>query len=234
MKITVLASGSKGNCYKIESRNTALLIECGISIKEIRKKLNFNLSKIDGILVTHEHMDHAKATHDLINQGHMVYMTYGTSKALEVNKNMVEIFKKSSVESRYNRVVVGDFIVQPFETVHDAKEPVGFFIVDSITAESLVFLTDTMYSKYTFKPHYLMLEVNYNKESINENLANAYLRGRIKNNHMSLETAIEFLNTCDLSVCKYIYVMHLSDNNSDAQYIKTEIQKVTGIPVEIC
>lgn len=234
MKITVLASGSKGNCYKIESRNTALLIECGISIKEIRKKLNFNLSKIDGVLVTHEHMDHAKAAQDLINQGHMVYMTDGTRKALEVNQSMVEILKKSSVEDRYNRVVIGDFIIQPFETVHDAKEPVGFFIVDSNTAESLVFLTDTMYSKYVFKPNYLMLEINYNKESINSNLENQYLRDRIKKNHMSLETAIKFLNACDLSVCKYIYVMHLSDNNSDAQYIKTELQKITGIPVEIC
>lgn len=234
MKITVLASGSKGNCYKIESRNTALLIECGISIKEIRKKLNFNLSKIDGILVTHEHMDHAKATHDLINQGHMVYMTEGTREALKINPSMIEIFKKSSVENGYNRVVVGDFIIQPFETIHDVKEPVGFFIVDSITAESLVFLTDTMYSKYVFKPNYLMLEINYNKESINSNLENKYLRDRIKKNHMSLETAIKFLNACDLSVCKYIYIMHLSDNNSDAEYIKAEIQKVTGIPVEIC
>lgn len=234
MKITVLASGSKGNCYKIESRNTALLIECGISIVEIRKKLNFNLSKIDGVLVTHEHGDHSQAVSDLTRMGQFVYLTEGTRNALSISPSMVNTFKKTNTEGRYDRVVIGDFIIQPFETVHDANEPVGFLIVDSKSFESLVFITDTMYSKYTFKPHYLMLEVNYNKESINENLANAYLRGRIKNNHMSLETAIEFLNTCDLSVCKYIYVMHLSDNNSDAEFIKTEIQKVTGIPVEIC
>lgn len=234
MKITVLASGSKGNCYKIESRNTALLIECGIPIREIREKLGFNLSGIDGVLVTHEHQDHAKAVPDLVRMGQLVYMTNGTKNAVAVKPSLVNIFKKTNIENRYDRVIIGDFIIQPFEVIHDAQEPVGFLIVDSKSFESLVFITDTMYSKYTFKPHYLMLEVNYNKESINENLANAYLRGRIKNNHMSLETAIEFLNACDLSVCKQIYVLHLSDNNSDAVYIKKEIQKVTGIPVEIC
>lgn len=234
MKIEILASGSKGNCYKIESRNTALLIECGIPIREIREKLGFNLSGIDGVLVTHEHQDHAKAVPDLVRMGQLVYMTNGTKNAVAVKPSLVNIFKKTNIENRYDRVIIGDFIIQPFEVIHDAQEPVGFLIVDSISRESLVFITDTMYSKYTFKPNYMMLEVNYNKESINENLDNKHLRDRIKRNHMSLETAIEFLHACDLSVCKTIYVMHLSDSNSDENYIKTEIQKATGIPVVIC
>lgn len=232
MKIEILASGSKGNCYKVETKNTALLIECGIPINEIRKKLNFNLSSIDGVLVTHEHRDHSRAVKDLMDMGQLVYLSEGTREALNISPSMANTFIK--IDDRYDRLVIGDFIIQPFDVVHDAKEPVGFLLLDVETKERLVFLTDTMYSKYTFKPDYMMLEVNYNILSINNRLDNKHLRERIKQNHMSLETAIEFLKACDLRVCKQIYVMHLSDSNSDAKAIKTEIQKVTGIPVEIC
>lgn len=69
----------------------------------------------------------------------------------------------------YLDVEIGSFTIKPFKTIHDAKEPVGFVICDSLAKEELVFITDTQYSIYNFSPDYFMIEVNYVTETINKN-----------------------------------------------------------------
>lgn len=233
MKIEVIASGSSGNCYKVSNKNTALLIECGIPYKKIQEALNFKTTDIDGVLVSHEHMDHAKACKDLIKAGVNLYMTKGTKEALKLESHRVKWFKNFG--DSYCDINIGSFIVKPFKTIHDAKEPVGFVIYDSISKEELVFITDTQYSIYNFSPDYFMLEVNYVTESINksENI-NPDLRARIKKTHMSLDTAINLLERSNLSNLKKVYVIHLSDSNSDAELIKERLQELTGVAIEIC
>lgn len=233
MKIEVIASGSKGNCYKISNEDTALLIECGIPYKKIQKALNFKTTDIDGVLVSHEHMDHAKACKDLIKAGVNLYMTKGTKEALKLDSHRIKSFKNFG--DSYFDVDIGSFKIKPFKTVHDAKEPVGFVIYDSLAIEELVFITDTQYSIYSFSPDYFMMEVNYVREAINKNDSlHPDLRARIKENHMSLDTAINLLERSDLSRLKKIYVMHLSDANSDAEVIKYRLQELTGVAIEIC
>ena len=100
-------------------------------------------------------------------------------------------------------------------------------------------MTDTAYSPYKIcGMTHLMIECNYVKRTLDENtnqgLINLDLRNRIVQNHMSLETVIGFLKANDLSKLKKIYVMHLSEHNSDEELIKTEIQKITGKSVVIC
>lgn len=233
MKIEVIASGSSGNCYKISNKNTALLIECGIPYKKIQEALNFKTTDIDGVLVSHEHIDHAKACKDLLKAGVNLYMTKGTKEALKLESHRVKWFKNFG--DSYCDVNIGSFIVKPFKTIHDAKEPVGFVIYDSISKEELVFITDTQYSIYNFSPDYFMLEVNYVTESINKSESiNPDLRARIKKTHMSLDTAINLLERSDLSNLKEVYVIHLSDLNSDAELIKERLQELTGVPIYIC
>lgn len=232
MKIEVIASGSSGNCYKISNEDTTLLIECGIPYKKIQQALNFKTTNIDGVLVSHEHGDHSKACKDLIKAGVNLYMTKGTKEALKLDSHRVKTFRQWSM---YLDVEIGSFIVKPFRTIHDAREPVGFIICDSISKEELVFITDTQYSIYNFSPDYFMVEVNYVTETINKNeKIHPDLRARIKKTHMSLETAINLLERSDLSNLKKIYVMHLSDSNSDAKVIKESLQELTGVAVEIC
>lgn len=232
MKIEVIASGSSGNCYKISNEDTTLLIECGIPYKKIQQALNFKVTDIDGVLVSHEHGDHSKACKDLIKAGVNLYMTKGTKEALKLDSHRVKTFRQWSM---YLDVEIGSFIIKPFRTIHDAREPVGFIICDSISKEELVFITDTQYSIYNFSPDYFMVEVNYVTETINKNeKIHPDLRARIKKTHMSLETAINLLERSDLSNLKKIYVMHLSDSNSDAKVIKESLQELTGVAVEIC
>lgn len=235
MKIEVIASGSSGNCYKVSNEDTALLIECGIPYKKIQEALNFKVTDIDGVLVSHEHVDHSKACKNLIKAGVDLYMTKGTKEALNLDSHRVKTFEKDGYFT-YSWVDIGSFKIKTFETVHDAKEPVGFYILNTKTDERLLFITDTMLVKSRFrKIHYLMIEVNYDKKTINDNPGlNDELRERIKKNHMSLETAIDFLNKCGLVRLKKIYVMHLSDHNSNAELIKKSLQELTGVPIEIC
>ncbi len=232
MKIDVIASGSAGNCYKISNENTTLLIECGIPYKKIQQALNFKTTDIDGVLVSHEHGDHSKACKDLIKAGVNLYMTKGTKEALKLDSHRVKTFNQYHL---YLDLEIGSFKIKPFKTVHDAKEPVGFVIYDTVAIEELVFITDTQYSIYNFSPSYFMIEVNYDRGTINDNSnLNDKLRERIKKNHMSLDTAINLLERSDLSRLKKIYVMHLSDANSDAEVIKYRLQELTGVAVEIC
>ena len=232
MKIEIIASGSSGNCYKISNEDTTLLLECGIPYKKIQQALNFKVTDIDGVLVSHEHGDHAKACKDLIKAGVNLYMTKGTKEALKLESHRVKIFEQWSM---YLNLEIGSFKIKPFKTIHDAKEPVGFVIYDSLEREELVFITDTQYSIYNFSPNYFMIEVNYDKKTINDNPGlNDELRERIKKNHMSLDTAINLLERSDLSRLKKIFVMHLSDRNSNAEFIKKSLQKLTGVPIEIC
>ena len=233
MKIEVIASGSAGNCYKVSNKDTTLLIECGIPYKKIQKALNFKTTDIDGVLVSHEHGDHSKACKDLIKAGVNLYMSKGTKEALKLDSHRIKSFKNFG--DSYFDVDIGSFKIKPFKTVHDAKEPVGFVIYDSLAIEELVFITDTQYSIYSFSPDYFMLEVNYVREAINKNDSlHPDLRARIKENHMSLDTAINLLERSDLSRLKKIYVMHLSDANSDSKVIKEKLQELTGVAIEIC
>ena len=80
MSIKVLASGSSGNCYLLETEKETLIIECGIRYRDILKGLNFDLNKVVGCLISHEHGDHSKAINEIMNAGIDVYMSVGTKE----------------------------------------------------------------------------------------------------------------------------------------------------------
>ena len=235
MEIEIIASGSSGNCYKVSNEDTTLLIECGIPYKKIQQALNFKVTDIDGVLVSHEHGDHSKACKDLIKAGVDLYMTKGTKEALKLDSHRVKTFEESN-DKTYRWFEIGSLKIKPFKSIHDAKEPANFYILNKRTDERLLFITDTMYVEGRFNIiDYLMIEVNYVRETINNNSKiDPVLRKRIKENHMSLETAIDLLEKCNLSRLKKIYVMHLSDSNSDAEFIKNSLQELTGVAIEIC
>lgn len=240
MKIQVLGTGSSGNCYKVEIGTATLLLECGLPYKVIQRKLNFKVSDIDACLVSHEHLDHAKAIKDLMKAGVDCYMTKGTAEALGVSGHRLNTFYRSPDRRwQYNFKILRDLIILPFEAVHDVEEPVSFYIKSKKSDESLVFVTDTAYLKYKIPDcDCLMIECNYVKEKLDKSARfgniNLALRNRIVKNHLSLENLVEALKESDLKTCKKIYLMHLSDGNSDEALIKKTVQETTGIEVVVC
>lgn len=240
MKIEVLGTGSSGNCYKVEIGTATLLLECGLPYKVIQRKLNFKVSDIDACLVSHEHLDHAKAIEDLMKAGIDCFMTKGTAEALGVSGHRLNTFYKSPDRRwQYNFKILRDLIILPFEAVHDVAEPVSFYIKSKKNDESLVFVTDTAYLKYKIPDcDCLMIECNYVKEKLDKSArfgnVNLALRNRIVKNHLSLENLVQALKESDLKTCKKIYLMHLSDGNSDEELIKKTVQETTGIEVVVC
>lgn len=238
MQVEVLGTGSSGNCYKVEIGRATLLLECGLPFKVIQKKLGFKLSDIDACLVTHEHMDHAKAVKDLMRAGVDCYMTKGTAEALGVKGHRLNTFRKDNAGEGYCWKFFLDIQILPFELVHDVAEPVGFFIKNKEFDESILFVTDTAYLRYQLpKCDVLMIECNYVKSKLDENVEqgkiNTSLRNRIVKNHLSLETVVEALKIADLNKLRKIYLLHLSDSNSDEALIKRTIQETTGVEVVI-
>jgi len=226
IEITPLASGSRGNCYRVSDGSTPLLLECGIPYKEIQKWLKFRVSEIAGCLISHEHHDHSKATKDILKAGIDCYMTLGTKEALNIEGHRIKIIKPKQ------QFKVGTWVILPFKTQHDAIEPVGFLLVNQ-AGEKLLYATDTYYIKYRFRGlTHIMIECNYALDILRSNVENGTvaveLKNRILRSHFSLENVKEFLKANDLSKVREIWLLHLSDNNSDAGRFKREIQELTG------
>ncbi len=232
MQINVLASGSSGNAYLLGDGQTTLLLDAGISFKEMQIKSGFKVGGVTGCLITHEHMDHCRSVKDLVKNGINVYMSLGTKEVLKVDSHRIKVIKSM------NDFTVGTFIVKPFDVEHDVKEPLGFLITSIVTGERLVYFTDTYYLKYKFEGlNYILGECNYDNESLNMSIANGLNIERAKRlfkSHMSLENFVEFLKNNDLSALKKIYLLHLSSENSNEKKMKIEVQKLTGVEVIVC
>ena len=229
MEIKVIASSSKGNCYLLDDGKTQILIEAGITFNKLIRKVN--ISNISGVLVTHEHQDHAKAVSDLIRRGKRVYSAKETFDALGIEKNGLA---KPIVE--YQLQMIKTFAIIPFPTQHDAAKPLGFLIKSLVTNEVVLFATDTYYVKNKFEGlNYIMIECNYANDILEkrDNISKKQ-KDRLYKSHFELENVKEFLRNQDLSQVKEIYLMHLSSGNSDEERFKREIQELTGIPVYVC
>lgn len=231
MKIKILASGSKGNCYILESPTGTLIIECGIPYKEILQGLNFNLGDVVGALVSHSHKDHSHSSKEITNAGIDLYALKETTQAIWLEGHRI-----INVEP-LKQFKVGDFKILGFPIEHDVPG-LGYLIEYEPTKERLLFLTDSYYSKYKFKNlNYILIECNYIKETLDQNIEDGYIDERMKprllQSHFSLENVKGFLKANDLSQCQEIILLHLSDRNSDADRMFREIYVETGIMPKI-
>ena len=200
-----LASSSRGNAYIVRDGETCILLECGISLRKIQKTLGFPLSEIRACLVSHEHKDHAGGVPALLERGVEIYMSAGTAEKLGVDSVTV-------IESM-EQFRVGTLDVVPFSTFHDAAEPLGFLVKSSLDGDVLAFATDTVNLRYRFPGvTILAIEANYDKEILlrSERLPEK-VRRRIANTHLEIGALCAYLTSLELSTCREIYLLHLSD-----------------------
>ena len=236
IEIKSLSSGSKGNCYRITNGSTPLLLECGMPFKEIQKGLNFKVSEIAGCLISHEHQDHCKAVAEIIKAGIETYMSLGTIEALELEEKGLSGYRINVLKSK-RHLTIGTWAVLPFDAQHDSVEPLGFLLSNQ-DGDKLLYATDTYYLKYRFKGlTHIMLEVNYSldilKNNVESGMVDPILKTRMLRSHMNLENAKKLLKANDLSKVQEIWLLHLSDGNSDEKRFKKEIMELTGKPTFI-
>lgn len=230
MKFTSLASSSHGNAYIISDKETRILLECGLSRKKLQQLTGFQLTAFDACLVSHEHKDHSHCVADLIKSGLPVYMSQGTAEALELEQ---------VAEIRHGeQFTVGSIDVVPFNTFHDAAEPLGFLLKSRIDGDVLAFATDTVNLAYKFPGvNILAIEANYDREILDrsEKLPDK-VRHRITNSHLEIDTLCNYLRTLDLSQCREIYLLHLSDAMSNEGRFLYRVQHSVprGVRVTSC
>lgn len=230
IKIQSIASSSRGNCYRLISGNSQLLIECGIPLAKIKKAINYELGKIDGCLISHEHGDHAMSYRQLAEAGVTVYMTKGTALALRAGLAGVSILFPGEARR------IGGFGVLPIATQHDAAEPVGYLIVDG--DEKVLFATDTYFLPYKFHGlTQIMIECNYDLNVLQANISAGVVSEkqarRLLHSHMSIENTITFLRMQNLSQVKHIWLLHGSAANGSADFAE-RVMAATGRPVTLC
>lgn len=230
MKFQSLASSSHGNAYIVSDQDTRILLECGIAHKTLQKLAGFSLSDFAACLVSHEHKDHAKSVDALIKDGMEVYMSQGTAEALETDAvTLVENMEQFNV---------GSFDIVPFTTFHDAAEPLGFLIKSRADGDVLAFATDTVNLRYRFPGlTILAVEANYDKAILErcERMPDK-VKHRISNAHMEIDTLCEYLRGLDLSTCREIHLLHLSDATSHEGHFINKVARAVpkGIAVTAC
>lgn len=236
LKCCSLYSGSSGNSFFIQSENTKVLIDVGVSCKKIETALNsgFNLSlnDIDAIFITHEHIDHTKSLNLISSKYNLpVYASRGTWLALkektakisDENKKVIELDKSFEFK---------DLRIFPFSTHHDAAEPCGFNIYNNNSkisiATDLGHIDDKIFNNLK-DSSFVMLESNYEPNILKLSSYPYNLKRRIsgKFGHLSNGDAGETICRLIDYGLKDVLLIHLSkENNVPEIAYETVIEKL--------
>ena len=233
MKFITLGSSSSGNGYLLRASNgETLIIEAGVKLSEVKKALDFDLSKIIGCIVSHQHKDHSGYLYDYQKAGINCCMNEQTKQSVF---GMAPYHNVNVLQSK-KIYEIGSFKVQPFELKHDVMN-FGYLLNHSESG-LFCFITDTWFSPFTFPGmNNILIEANYDEKIIAEKLlrgtANMYVRNRVIQSHLEIETTLAFLKANDLSKVNNIVLLHLSDGNSNADDFQKRVQEATGKSVFI-
>jgi phosphoribosyl 1,2-cyclic phosphodiesterase len=218
----MLASGSKGNCVALEGQNSTILIDAGLSAKEILTRLvraGLDPGRIDALLVTHEHGDHTRGIDVLARKLEIpVYATEGTLQDFLTHRrtSAKPLIHHTCRDGEPFRI--GDLIIEPFATSHDALEPCGFVIRGGDLRFG--YCTDTG----IITPHMLdllrqcdgiVLESNHCPEMLQNGPYPESLKRRIrsKRGHLSNPAAADCLRALGRDAPQVI-LAHLSEMNN--------------------
>ena len=205
-----------------------MLVDMGLAFRQIMIGLDFEVSSLAGALLSHAHGDHAKAARDLMSRGIRVYASAPTWEHLKLAHHRAETI------TALVPFEVGPWRVKPFNAVHDMPGTLGFQI-DSPDGDRLLYLTDSGYSPYTFDGlTHIAIEANFSREALMANALDGTIgvhrAARTLSTHMSIERLIEMLKANDLSKVEEIYLLHLSDTNSDENDFRRQVERATGRP----
>jgi phosphoribosyl 1,2-cyclic phosphodiesterase len=234
MQFASLGSGSAGNATIIASGQTKLLLDCGFGAKEViarLQRLDVLPEQLTGILVTHEHDDHAKGAFKLAAKFSIpVWLTHGTLKMCDrYMPNNAHV--KLNVIDAHTSLSIDDLNVTPYPVPHDAREPTQFIFSDG--QSKLGVLTDTGCAT----PHIeqmltgsdaLVLECNHDLDMLQNGPYARPLKNRVggRLGHLDNQSAAALLSKLDNSKLKHIVAAHLSAKNNTPSLAKSALSTV--------
>ena len=224
LRIHILGSGSKGNCAIIESDETALMVDCGLTRKAMKGRaaeLGVDEDKIEAVLVTHEHGDHVSGLGVCLRgmkaEGEMpIVCTAGT----RANARYLAEYGNIVTTRSGDGFSIGDIHVDVFETSHDVAEPVGFrFSLDS--GPSIGYLTDSGVVTPAAREMLagcgiLAIESNHDLRMLKNGPYPRYVKERVASSlgHLSNEQSGELLEGLLHDGLRQVVGMHMSQENN--------------------
>ena len=219
MRFKPLMSSSHGNAYILSDDCTHILLECGESYQKLQELCSFQLSAMDGCLISHEHNDHSGCVDKLITSGIPVYLSQGTAAALKLPETLLELAAEMEAGKQFS---IGSLDILPFQTFHDVQEPLGFVIQSRVDGDIFAFATDTVNLPYRFPGvNILAVEANFQQDILDRcQRMPEKTRHRIACTHMEIDRLCQCLKRMDLSRCRELVLLHLSDATShEGQFI---------------
>lgn len=217
--ISSLNSGSNGNCYYVGNSNEAVLVDVGISCREVEKRmkrLGLSMNNLKAVFISHEHTDHVRGLCGLIKKYSLpVYITKAT--LLNCNFTLQTGLSRQFVPDE--KIQIGKLLITAFSKCHDAADPYSFTISrDGVTVgvfTDLGVVCDNLV-KHFKGCHAAFLESNYDEEMLETGGYPYYLKKRIKggNGHLSNKQALELFIDHRPSFMSHIILSHLSKNNN--------------------
>lgn len=225
LKFICLGSGSSGNCYYLSTETTAILIDVGLGLRTLKRHFQtfgLSFSRVNAILITHDHADHIKSVGKLAAE--YAIPVYSTSEVHEGIARNYCVSPQLSSESKFflqkDQVLeIGDMMITPFAVPHDSNDCVGYRVEHGGVRFCLItdigHVTERVKEEVE-KANYLVLESNHDSEMLMAGPYPAHLKGRISGpeGHLSNREAAELLANSSSPVLRHVWLCHLSEENN--------------------
>ncbi len=231
MRVCLLASGSKGNAIYIEAAGTRLLVDAGLSARELAARLDsigVDGENLDALLVTHEHQDHCRGLGPMARRyGLPVHIHHRTLDALP-NPGRLDNLKEFDAGAVFQ---IGELQVVTVPVTHDAADPVGFII--ETPAGKVGIATDLGIATRLVRQSYqgcrvLVLETNHDPDLLRDGPYPWPLKQRIRSRHghLSNEDGAELLADLLWDGLDAVFLAHLSETNNTPDHARRAVQNV--------
>jgi phosphoribosyl 1,2-cyclic phosphodiesterase len=232
LQIASLNSGSNGNCYYVGNAHEAVLIDVGISCREVERRmrqLNLPVTKLKAIFVSHEHGDHIKGVSTFANRYKLpVYITAATAKHGPI---LISHLSKKFIAN--TPIAIGDLTITPFAKQHDAADAHSFVVsgggvnIGVFTDVGTVCNNVIEYFKIC---HAIFLEANYDDAMLENGRYPFHLKNRIRGGfgHLSNTQALNLFLTHKSPYLSHVMLCHLSKENNDPQLAQALFVKHAG------
>lgn len=229
MRVSVLASGSKGNSTFIEMDGTRLLVDVGIGIRRLKASLaalSVPLDSIDGVLLTHEHSDHVKGLACLLRACPLpVYSRSDTLAAIGGGG----MLPPECLHGIHDRLELGSVSIEAFSILHDAADPVGYSVKGSrqcTVATDLGFVTSAVQTAIE-GADVLVLEANHDPALLRQGSYPWPLKRRILGNHGHLANEEAAWALCRMRRRpQQVFLAHMSEENNRPELAQRTVQEI--------
>lgn len=221
MKLSVLGSGSAGNCSFINIADKKILVDVGYSAKKITEKLtsiNEKIEDIDAIFITHDHLDHMKSM-GIISRKYNIPIYIHKKSLLNILHKVGKLNENNIFLLEDRKVFLDNVLIENFDVMHDSAHNLGYTF--NYKNEKLSYVTDigkitNIVKQACRDSDYLAFESNYDNEMLLNGVYSWSLKNRVKSNvgHISNEESSNFITSISNNRLKKVFLLHLSGENN--------------------